>query len=158
MEHQTHPPRLRLGFALLAPRDRSIRADVKFLFLATNDGQVIKETLFTGHTFFLGKGEAISSFINDQISAKIVLDIEGDLYQEVMSQSKQGNPFHTDDCTIVVHVRFHNEFEIQPKGRTPEFFRRFTADWKLKKFHHIIEQINQARPPSNDLFEFCFPK
>lgn len=149
LEHQTHPPRLRLGLTLLGPCDRSIRADVKFVFRTTNDHQVIKENLFTEHTFFLGKGEAISSFINDQISPKVVLDIDGDLYEEVMSQTRQGNPFNTDDCTVMASVRVLNEFEIQPKSKLLDPSRRFTVDWNLKNFHHIIEQIKQPRLPSN---------
>ena len=150
LEHQSHPPRIRLGLALLAPRDRCLRADVKFTLMTTHGGQVIKESLFHEQTFFLGKGEANSSFINEHISPKVFLDIEGDLYQDVMSNAKSDNPLKTDDCTIVAHVRFLNELEIQPKTVAFDSSRRFTVDWKLTKFHQIIEQINQVRPPSKD--------
>ncbi len=149
LEHQTHPPRIRIGLCLLAPRDRCLHADIKLTFITTHGGQVIKETIFYDHTFFLGKGEAISSFINEKISPKVFFDIERDLYRDVIAKTKQGSLVNTDDCTIVASVRFINELEIQPKTKAFDFSRRFTVDWKLKKFHHIIEQINQTRPPSN---------
>jgi hypothetical protein len=150
LEHQSHPPRIRIGLCLLSPRDRCLHADIKLILITTHGGQVIKEALINDHTFFLGKGDPISSFINEHISPKIFLDIEGDLYQEVISNTKQGNPFHNDDCTILAYVRFINELEIQPKTKAFDFSRRFTVDWKLTKFHQIIEQINQGRPPSNN--------
>ena len=149
LEHQTHPPRIRIGLVLLAPRDRCLRADIKLILITTHGGQIIKETLFYDHTFFLAKGDPISSFINDHISPKVFLDIEGDLYQDVISKTKQGNLLNTDDCTILAYVRFINELEIQPKTKAFDLSRRFTVDWKLTKFHQIIEQINQTRPPSN---------
>ncbi|CAF3400601.1 unnamed protein product [Rotaria sp. Silwood1] len=165
LEHQSHPPRIRIGLALLAPRDRCLRADIKLIFITTHGGQVIKESLFYDHAFFLAKGEPISSFINDHISPKVFLDIEGDLYEDVISKTKQGNPFNTDDCTIVAYVRFINEIEIQPKTKAFDFSRRFTVDWKLTKFLHIIEQINQTRPPIgndrrlvSDRFQFTHVK
>ena len=111
---------------------------------------MIKEGIFNDHTFFLAKGEPLSSFINEHISPKVFLDVEGDLYQEVMSKTKQDNPLHTNDCTIVAYVRFLNELEIQPKTKAFDFSRRFTVDWKITKFQQIIEQINQTRPPSKD--------
>ena len=150
LEHQSHPPRIRIGLALLGPRDRCLRAEVKLILMTTHGGQVIKENLFHDQTFFLGKGEAISSFINEHISPKVFLDIDGDLYQDVMSNEKPENPLKTDDCTIMAYVRFHNELEIQPKSKAFDLSRRFTVDWKLMKFHQIIEQINQGRPPSKD--------
>ncbi|CAF0840410.1 unnamed protein product [Rotaria sordida] len=165
LEHQSHPPRIRIGLALLAPRDRCLRADIKLTIITTHGGQVIKEALFYDHTFFLAKGESISSYINDHISPKIFLDIEGDLYEDVISKTKQGTPFNTDDCTIVAYVRFINELEIQPKTKAFDFSRRFTVDWKLTKFLHIIEQINQTRPPVgndrrlvSDRFQFTHVK
>jgi hypothetical protein len=114
---------------------------------------VIKETLFNDHTFFLSKGDPLSSFINEHISPKIFLDIEGDLYQDFISNTKQGTQLNTDECTIIAYVRFINELEIQPKTKAFDFSRRFTVDWKLTKFHQIIEQINQTRPPSNSKHE-----
>ena len=151
LEHQSHPPRIRIGLCLLSPRDRCLHADIKLILITTHGGQVIKEALINDHTFFLAKGEPFSSFINEHISPKVYLDIEGDLYQEMISNSKPGNPLHTDDCTILAHVRFINELEIQPKTKAFDFSRRFTVDWKLSKFHQVIEQINQTRPPSNYL-------
>jgi hypothetical protein len=147
-EHQAHPPRIRIGLCLLAPRGRCLHADIKLILITTHGGQVIKERLFSDHTLFLAKGEPLASFINEQISPKVFLDIEGDLYQDMISNTKPGNPFHTDDCTILAYVRFINELEIQPKTKAFDFSRRFTVDWKLTKFHQIIEQINQTRPPS----------
>lgn len=149
LEHQSHPPRIRIGLCLLSPRDRCLHADVKLILITTHGGQVIKETIFYDHTFFLAKGDPLCSFINDQISPKVYVDIEGDLYQDVMSNTKQGNPLNADECTILAYVRFINELEIQPKTKAFDFSRRFTVDWKLTKFHQIIEQINQTRPPSN---------
>jgi hypothetical protein len=148
LEHQSHPPRIRIGLCLLAPRDRCFHADIKLILITTHGGQVIKEITFYDHILFLAKGEPIVSFINEHISPKVFFDIEGDLYQDVISNKKQGNPLNTDDCTILAYVRFINELEIQPKTKAFDFSRRFTVDWKLTKFHHIIEQINQARPPS----------
>jgi len=149
VEHQSHPPRIRIGLCLLGPRDRCLHADIKLILITTHGGQVIKEITFYDHTFFLAKGEPKSSFINEHISPKVFVDIEGDLYQDVISNTKQGNPLNTDDCTILAYVRFINELEIQPKTKAFDFSRRFTVDWKLIKFQHIIEQINQTRPPSN---------
>lgn len=105
--------------------------------------------MFYDHLFFLAKGDPITSFVNDHISSKVFIDIEGDLYQDVLSKTKQGNPLNTEDCTILAYVRFINELEIQPKTKAFDNSRRFTVDWKLTKFHQIIEQINQTRPPSN---------
>ena len=147
IEHQSHPPRIRIGLALLAPRDRCLRADIKFILITTHGGQIIKEHLFYNHTFFLSKGEPISSYINEHISPKIFLDIEDELYQDVLNGTQQGNLFNTDDCTIIAYVRFINEFEIEPKTKAFDLSRRFTVDWKLTKFRHLIEQINQTRPP-----------
>jgi hypothetical protein len=165
LEHQSHPPRVRIGLVLLGPRDRTLHADIKLILITTHGGQVIKETLFYDHTFFLSKGEPISSFINEHISPKVFLDVEGDLYQDFMSNTKQGTPLNTDDCTILAYVRFINEFEIQPKTKAFDFSRRFTVDWKLTKFHQIIEQINQSRPPIgndrrfvSDRFQFTHVK
>lgn len=152
LEHQTHPPRIRFGLCLLSPRDRCLRADIKLILLTTHGGQVIKEKIFTDHLFFLSKGDPLCSFINEQISPKIYLDIDGDLYQDVLARAKQGTPLNTDDCTILAYVRFSNELDIQPKTKAFDFSRRFTVDWKLTKFQQIIEQINQTRPPSN--FDF----
>lgn len=152
LEHQTHPPRIRFGLCLLSPRDRCLRADIKLILLTTHGGQVIKEKIFTDHLFFLSKGDPLCSFINEQISPKIYLDIDGDLYQDVLARAKQGTPLNTDDCTILAYVRFLNELDIQPKTKAFDFSRRFTVDWKLTKFQQIIEQINQTRPPSN--FDF----
>ncbi|CAF1229363.1 unnamed protein product [Rotaria magnacalcarata] len=165
LEHQSHPPRIRIGLVLLAPRDRCLRADIKLILITTHGGQVIKESTFYDHTFFLAKGEPTSSFINDHISSKLCFDIEGDLYQDVIAKSKQGTPMNTDDCTILAYVRFINEIEIQPKTKAFDFSRRYTADWKLTKFHQIIEQINQTRPPIgndrrlvSDRFQFTHVK
>ena len=96
---------------------------------------------FNNHRFFLTKGQPISSHINEHISSKVFLDIED-----------EGNLFNTDDCTIFAYVKFINEFEIESKTKTFEFSRRFTIDWKLTKFKHIIEQINQSRPSSKISF------
>lgn len=153
LEHQTHPARIRFGLCFLSPRDRCFHADVKLILLTTHGGQVIKEKIFQDHLFFLSKGDPFSSFINEQISPKIYLDIEGDLYQDFLSRTKQGNPLNTDECTILAYVRFTNEFDIQPKTKAFDLSRRFTVDWKLTKFHQIIEQINQTRPPSNFIFQ-----
>jgi hypothetical protein len=150
IEHQSHPPRIQIGLALLAPRDRCLRADIKLIFVTTHGGQIIKEHFFHNHTFFLAKGEAISSYINDHISPKIYLNIEDELYQDVVNGTQQGNLLNSDDCTIMGYVRFINEYEIEPKTKAYDFSRRFTVDWKLTKFRHIIEQINQSRPPGKN--------
>ncbi len=147
IEHQSRPGRIRIGLALLAPHDRCIRADIKLIFVTTHGGQIIKEHLLHNHHFFLSKGEAISSYINEHISPKVFLDIEDDLYENVVNGSQQGNLFNTNDCTIFAYVRFINELEIEPKTKAFDFSRRFTVDWKLTRFRHIIEQINQSRPP-----------
>lgn len=151
LEHQSHPPRIRIGLCLLSPRDRCLQADIKLILITTHGGQVIREGIFNDHTFFLAKGDPLSSFINQHISPKIYLDIEDDVYQDMMSNTKENNPLHTDDCTIMAYVRFINELDIQPRTKAFDSSRRFTVDWKLTKFHQIIEQINQSRPPSNDL-------
>lgn len=122
--------------------------------VTTHGGQIIKENLFNNHRFFLIKGEAISSYINEHISPKVYLDIEDDLYENIMNSNQQGNLLNIDDCTIFAYVRLINEFEIVPKSKAFEFTRRFTVDWKLTKFKHIIEQINQSRPPGKISFLF----
>lgn len=146
IEHQTQPGRLRIGLALLAPRDRCFRADIKVVLMATRGEQIIKEYLFHNHTFFLNKGEAICSYINEQISPKICLDLTDEVYQTVINGDKDLN---TDDCTILIEMKFINEYDIEPKIKTWEFSRQFTVDWKLTKFRSILEQIDQSRPPSN---------
>jgi len=147
IEHQSHPGRLRIGLVLLAPRDRCLRADIKLTVVTTQSGKIIKENLFHNHTFFLAKGEAISSCINEHISPKVFLDIEDNLYQNIVNNNQQGNFLNIDDCTIYANVKFLNEYAVEPKTKTFDFSRRFTVDWKLTKFPNIIEQINQSRPP-----------
>ncbi len=149
IEHQSRPERIRIGLALLAPRNRCLRADIKLIFVTTHGGQIIKEYFIRNHTFFLAKGEAISSYINEHISPKVFLDIEDDLYQNVVNDSPQ---LSTDEYTIFAYVRFINEVEIEPKTKAFDFSRRFTVDWKLTTFRHIIEQINQSKLPGKILF------
>ncbi len=156
LEHQSTPGRIRIGVALLAPRDRCLRADIKLILMTTHGEQTIKENLFQNHLFFLSKGEAISSCINEHISPKVYLDIEDDLYQSIMNSNQQGNLLNTDDCTIQAHVKFMNEYAVEPKTKTFDFSRRFTADWKLMRFKNIIEQINQSRPPGKTRFLSIF--
>lgn len=144
IEHQSQPGQIRIGLALLAPRDRCFRGDIKVILATTHGEQTIKEYLFHNHTFFLSKGEAICSFINEHISPKICLDLTDDVYQTVMNGTEQLN---TDECTIFIHMRFMNEYDIEPKVKTLDFSRRFTVDWKLSKFRSILEQIDQSRPP-----------
>lgn len=151
IEHQSHPGRIRIGLVLLSPYDHCLHADIKLIFVTTHGGQIIKEQLFHNHSFFLTKSEAISSYINEHISPKIYFDIEDDLYENLMNNNnnsnQQGNVLNIDDYTIYAYVRFINEFEIEPKSKAFEFSRRFTVDWKLTRFKHIVEQINQSRPP-----------
>ena len=146
IEHQTQPGRLRIGLALLAPRDRCFRADIKVVLMATHGEQIIKEHLFHNHTFFLSKGEAICSYINEHISPKICLDLTEEIYQTVINGDKDLN---TDDCTIMIEMKFMNEYDVEPKIKTLDFSRQFTVDWKLTKFRSILEQIDQSRPPGN---------
>ncbi|CAF2679342.1 unnamed protein product [Rotaria sp. Silwood2] len=165
IEHQSHPSRIRIGLTLLEPHDRCIHADIKLVFMTTHGDQIIKENFFHKHTFFLAKGEPITSYINEHISPKVFFDIEDDLYDNVINGTLNGNLFNTNDCTIIAYVRFINEFDIEPKPNAFDFSRRFTVDWKLIKFRHIIEQINQSRPPVgnnrrllSDRFQFTHSK
>ncbi|CAF1612596.1 unnamed protein product [Rotaria sp. Silwood1] len=145
IEHQLHPSRIRIGLMLLEPHDRCIHADIKLVLLTTNDNQIIKENFFSKHKFFLGKGESISSYINEHISPKIFFDIEDNIYENIVNGKQHGNLFNINDCTIIADVRFINEFDIEPKPKTFDFSRRFTVDWKLIKFRHIIVQMNQSK-------------
>ncbi|CAF3780196.1 unnamed protein product, partial [Rotaria sordida] len=165
IEHQSHPSRIRIGLILLEPHDRCIHADIKLVLITTHDGQIIKENFFPKHTFFLAKGDPISSYINEHISPKVFFDIENNLYENVVNGIQNGNLLNTNDCTIIAYVRFINEFEIEPKPKVFDFSRRFTVDWKLIKFRHIIEQINQSRLPAgnnrrllSDRFQFTHSK
>ncbi|CAF1155361.1 unnamed protein product [Rotaria sordida] len=165
IEHQSHPSRIRIGLILLEPHDRCIHADIKLVLITTHDGQIIKENFFPKHTFFLAKGDPISSYINEHISPKVFFDIENNLYENVVNGIQNGNLLNTNDCTIIAYVRFINEFEIEPKPKVFDFSRRFTVDWKLIKFRYIIEQINQSRLPAgnnrrllSDRFQFTHSK
>ncbi|CAM4817749.1 unnamed protein product [Rotaria magnacalcarata] len=147
IEHQSNPSRIRMGLVLLEPHNKCLNADIKLVLTTTHGGQIVNEQFFPKHTFFLTKGEPISSFINEHISPKIFFDIEDELYENVMNGVQHGNLLNTNDCTIVVYVRFINEFEIEPKPKGYDLSKRFTATWKLTKFRRILEKINQARPP-----------
>ncbi|CAF0883263.1 unnamed protein product, partial [Didymodactylos carnosus] len=144
LEHQSHPSRIRIGLAMLSPRDKSIRADVKLIIITTHGGQIIMEHIFYDHCFFLSQGESISSFISEEISPKVYLDITGELYKDILNDRQT---YNADEVTIIANVRFANEIEIQPKTKAHDFSRRFTTEWKLTKLRTIIEQINQSRPP-----------
>ncbi|CAF3564887.1 unnamed protein product [Rotaria socialis] len=147
IEHKSNPSRIQIGLVLLEPHNKCLNADIKLVLTTTHGGQIIKEHFFPKHTFFLTKGEPISSFINDHISPKICFYIEDELYENVMNGVQQGSLLNTNDCTIVAYVRFINEFEIEPKPKGYDLSKRFTATWKLTKFRRILEKINQARPP-----------
>ncbi|CAF3609061.1 unnamed protein product [Rotaria socialis] len=152
IEHKSNPSRIQIGLVLLEPHNKCLNADIKLVLTTTHGGQIIKEHFFPKHTFFLTKGEPISSFINDHISPKICFYIEDELYENVMNGVQQGSLLNTNDCTIVAYVRFINEFEIEPKPKGYDLSKRFTATWKLTKFRRILEKINQARPPGKLVF------
>ena len=145
IEHQTNPLRIRIGLILLAPCNRCIHADIKLTFSRIHDNRIIKENLFCNHRFFLAKGEPISSYINEHISPKVFVDIEDDLYQDVINGIQKGKLPNANDCMITADVTFINEFDIEPKPKGFDLSRHFIVNWKLVRFRHIIDQINQSR-------------
>lgn len=145
IEHYTNPPRIRIGLLLLEPRYRCLNADVKLVLTITENGQILKEHFFHKHTFFLTKGESISSFINEHISPKVFFDIEDELYENIINGVQKGNSLNTNECTVAAYVHFINEFDIEPKPKAIDLSRKFTASWSLTKFRRALEQINQAK-------------
>jgi len=116
--------------------NRCIRADIKILLVKTLNEQVVKEHLIENHLFFLSKGEALNSFITERISPKVYFDLD-DLIDIV-------------DCSMIVHVKFRNEYEIEPKMKRFDFSRKLTANWKLDEY--------QKRRLLSDRFQFTHTK